>query len=176
MLMMDYQMPQDHLKREYKINHCLGTRQAWLWIRANSWKPLNNTSCDSSIYSKIINSINKLLAESLLEGHTIVFPYKIGRLSIQSVKTYVKLKNGVLKDNYRTDWKTTLKYWQEDPDAQKAHKRIKRIQKYLYFIRYSRRGSSHRYKAFYKFRANRSLVRLVGHEIEKRSLKVARLD
>lgn len=174
--MMDYQQFLSNLQhrgsKPHKIGHCLGTRDAYKWVRKNKWSALDGIPCNESMYSKIINAVNKSIIEHLLEGHSVALPYRMGELSIESRPTEVKFDNGKIRDNYLVDWQKTLQYWYEDKEALKAHKRIKRMQKYLYLIKYSSRGANYRYKNCYDFRVNRSLAKLITQEGSRRKMAV----
>ena len=156
--------------KPYKLPHCLGTRDAWKWVRKNKWKALNGKTIDKLVYSKIINEVNKILAEQLVEGHIIEFPYHMGFLSLASLPARVTFEGDEIVTNYRTDWEKTLPLWFKDEEARNSHKTIRRVQKRIYFIRYSKRKTIYVNKKFYLFRANRSLVRLVGREANERKL------
>lgn len=148
--------------KPHHISHCFGSRDAWKWLRKNKWKELGGKPCDQSLYSNIVSYINQILAEKLLEGHEIVFPYRMGSLRLLSTDAKITIENGVVKTNCFTDWKKTLQYWYEDEGARKAHKTIKWVQKRLVFIKYDRKNATHRNRRFYSFRPNRSLVKALG--------------
>lgn len=160
----------------HRIRHCLGSRDAWKWVRKNKWKALDGKPCGQSQYSEIINTVNQFIVKQLLEGHEVEFPHQMGTLIISSVPTRVSIKNGKVTTNYRTDWKKTLDYWFEDRTAKEGHKYIKRIQKNLYFIRYCKNKALFKNRHFYSFRANRSLVKTFGKAVEEGSVVSERLS
>ena len=167
---MGYQEFLNKLQRrgsnKYKIAHCLGARDAWLWVRRNKWIPLKGNKCSEQLYSEIVSSINLLLVEQLLEGHTIEFPHQMGHLQLISVSPKLKNSNGKYINNYRVDWKKTLDYWYHDEEARKKKQVVKRIQNNIYSIIYSKEGAKYKNQRYYCFRANRSLVRKLGRCIE----------
>lgn len=156
--------------KEHHISHCYGVRDAWKWVRKNKWVSLNNLKCSSSLYAEVVNTTNKILAEMLLEGHEIVLPYQLGSLRIIGVPAQLKMRNGVLRNNYRVDWKKTLDYWYQDSQAKDEKRLIKRIQKNLYSIHYNKSRASYRNQRYYMFRANRGLVRQFGNRIRQGKL------
>jgi hypothetical protein len=166
---MDYQDYLSEIQRRgshpYSINHCLGVRDAWKWVRKNHWEDLNGIPCDPSTYSKIINSINLFLVNQLLEGHYIQFPHQMGGLKLTSKTTKIALEGGVVKNDYPIDWKRTLRYWYEDSQAREAKQCIKRIQRRKYFIRYVRHGTFYKNRKLYSFRINRSLIKKLGKKV-----------
>lgn len=156
--------------KPHKLTHCLGVRDAWKWVRKNKWKALKGNKCSSADYGTVINEVNKILIERLLEGHSIVLPHQMGTLKLTAVNTKISYKDGKLQNNYRTDWKKTLEYWYEDNEAYKEKKRIKRIQKLLYSIKYIKNSARYKNQMFYQFRVNRGLVRTLGNKIENEKL------
>lgn len=153
--------------KPYKIAHCLGARDAWKWVRRNKWKALDGAPCSKLTYGDIISTVNSKLAELMLEGHEVELPYKMGSFILCSLPSRVFFEEGEYKTNYRTDWLKTLALWYEDEKARNTHKPIKRIAKSIYFIRYYKSRANYKNKRFYKFRANRSLVRKLGAAIER---------
>lgn len=178
--MEDYQTFLNKLQKRgskpHKLSHCLGSRDAWKYIRKNKWKYLGGNPCDQSLYSKIISTVNKYLAEQLLEGHTVEFSCNMGSINVASVPSRVYMKEGELVNNYRTDWKKTLDLWYEDEEARNSHKTVKRIQKRIYLIKYNKEEARFHNMRFYSFRANRSLAKTLGREIEKRKIISEHID
>ena len=180
MLTTDYQEFLNKLQKcgskPYKIKHCLGSRNAWKWVRRNKWKALGGERCDQSLYSQIIDEINKILAEKLLEGHDIELPYQMGNLVLSRVPTRVRIVDGESRNNYRIDWKKTCRYMYEDDEAMMQHKRVKRIEPYIYTIRYYKRRAQFQNRCFYWFRPNRSLVRALGKAIDDGRVRAEGVD
>lgn len=156
--------------KPHHITHCLGARDAWKWIRKNDWELLCGQQCSSSLYGKVISTVNKEIINKLLEGHWIFLPHRMGLLAVAAIPTKVFYKGGKLKDNYRIDWKKTLEYWYEDSEARENKRCIKRINDYLYDVRYSKSSACYKNQKFYNFRANRSLVRTLGKKIENEKI------
>lgn len=158
--------------KAHKISHCYGARDAWKWVRKNNWKSLGNNKCESSLYGAVISRVNQLLAEKVLEGHTLELPHQMGTFVLAAAPSAVSFEEGKMKDNYRVDWQKTLAYWYEDEEAKKSKSLIKRVQKYIYFIRYSKHKARYRNQKYYDFRINRSLVRALGKKADNEKLKV----
>ena len=158
------------------ITHCLGVRDAWKWVRKNKWKSLKGKSCSHTLYGSIVNEVNKILMEQLLEGHEIELPHKMGSIYLASTPAKIACEGDEIKTNYRTDWLKTLKLWYEDAEACESHKTVKRIQKDILFIKYDKSRANYTNKRFYVFRANRSLVKKVGHAAESRKLSSVNLN
>jgi hypothetical protein len=156
--------------KPHKISHCLGSRDAFMWVRKHDWIATGGKQVDKLLYSQIISEVHKVLVEAFLEGHEIEFPYQMGSLVLTSVPAKVFYEDGELKTNYRIDWKKTLDYrFHEDPEG---HKFIRRVQSLIYGIKYYKKGARYHNRKFYRFRPNRSLVRTVGAAAEKGRLHV----
>jgi hypothetical protein len=156
--------------KPHKISHCLGSRDAFHWVRKNKWKATGGKTVDKQLYSKIVSEIHKVLVESLLEGHELELPYQMGSLILVRTPSKVYYDNGELKTNYRTDWKKTLNYrFYEDPEG---HQLIKHIEPFIYTVKYYKRGARYHNRKFYNFRANRSLLREVRAAMERGKMNV----
>ena len=153
--------------KPHKLSHCLGARDAWKYIRKNKWAALKGFKCHSELYSNVIDTVNLLIVDYLLEGHEIEFPYQMGSIRLISTPVKLEVVNGKLMNNYRVDWKKTLRCWYEDPSMAKQGKVVKRISKNICSIEYSKLKARYKGKSYYMFRANRSLVRAVGRGLEK---------
>lgn len=156
--------------KPYKLGHCFGARDAFRWIRKNKWKALDGKPCDKLLYSKIISSVNQELVESLLDGHQVELPHQMGTLLLSRMPSWVKIVDGEVKTNYWTDWKKTLEYMYEDKEAREKHSRIRRINSYIYRIRYSKSSAHFQNRYFYKFRPNRSLKKALQTTVEKQKM------
>lgn len=153
--------------KPHRISHCLGTRDAWRWARKLKWEPTGGLKFTSDIFSRIVDTVNQELAESLMEGHEIELPYQMGNLRLIGIPARVKAENGKITTNYRTDWKKTLECWYADPDMRRQRKLVKRPAKYICSISYLKNTARYRNRRYYSFRANRSLVKALGKRIEE---------
>lgn len=156
--------------KPHKLTHCFGARDAWKWVRSNKWKAVGEAPVDQSLYSTIINEVNRCLIELLLEGHQVELPYQMGILILSSLPARVALEDGEWNTNYRTDWVKTTRLWFEDKEAMDTHKPIKRVSQRIYYIRYSKKGARYAHKKYYRFRVNRSLAKRLGKEIATRKM------
>lgn len=158
---------------KYHISHCLGTRDAWKWVRKNKWEALGGKPFDQLLYSKVINDVNIILSQKLLEGHEVEFPYQMGCLLLTFLPTKVRYKDGKLKSTYRTDWKKTMELWYEDEEARKNRLFVKRIQSDIYFLRYFKSKANYKNKRFYVFKPNNKYFRSIGKTAAKMRLNAA---
>ena len=162
--------------KPHRLRHCLGSRDAFHWVRKNKWKATNGKQCDKLLYSRIIHEVHKELVSLMLEGHLVEFPYQMGTLLINCVPAKVFFMDGEYKNNYKVDWKKTLRFLYEDREALEQHRRVKRIVPYIYRIRYYKRSAKYANRRFYSFRANRSFKKLMGSEVEKGRLHVEQTE
>lgn len=156
--------------KPHKISRCFGARDAWKWVRKNKWQALKGQKCSSSVYGAVVDEVNKVLVDQLFAGHAVVFPHQMGSIELTARQAKVSDVGGKVKSNYRVDWKKTLEYWYEDPAAMKERHRIKKIQKYIYSIVYSKHQARYKNQRYYMFRVNRSLVKTLGKAIENQKL------
>ena len=151
--------------KPHRISHCLGSRDAFHWVRKHKWEATGGKPVDKLLYSQIISEIHKVLVEDLLEGHEIEFPYQMGCLVLSRTSAKVFYEDGELMTNYRTDWIKTFRYWfNEDFDI---HKTIKQIQPFVYCVRYYKKRARYHNRKFYHFRPNRSLKWKVTAAVER---------
>jgi hypothetical protein len=162
--------------KPYKISHCLGTRDAWKWVRKNKWKMLGGKPCDQSLYSNVINTVNKKAIDLILEGHEIEVPCRVGSFYLTHVPAKVAVEDGKVKSNYRTDWLKTLQLWYEDIEARNTHRKVKRVQDVITFLYYDRTKANYTNMGFYIFRPNRSIVRIIGRTLENRKLNTRQFN
>ena len=156
--------------KPHTISHCLGSRDAWKWVRKSKWKPLKGYRCSSSLYSEIINEMNLYNLEQLLAGHQVILPHQMGALELIGVSPKVSFEEGSVKSNYRIDWQKTLQYWYEERDARVEKKLVKRVQGIIPSLRYSKKQARYKNQKFYQFRPNRSVVRLLGRKAENEKI------
>ena len=75
--------------RVHKITHSLGVKEAFLWSRKNKFYDTKSISeCD---YYKIVRTVNKLMAEELLNSRDVKLPQKMGILEVRKYPLYVKI-------------------------------------------------------------------------------------
>ena len=139
----------------HEITHCVGTREAWKYVRKNKWKDLGSP-VTSSMYSEIVNLMNKALIEEALTGHKVVFPYGMGSMQIVDEPVTIKPDGS---NNCLVNWKRTLEWWYDDPQAYKARKVLKTPAKSV--VRASFTKGNFKNRRFWAFRFNRSLKRMI---------------
>lgn len=151
--------------KKHSIGHCLGSRDAWKWVRKNKWELLGGNTCSSTLYASVVNAMNEMLIEKLLEGHPIEFPYQMGVLQLVSYEPSLNTKDGKLTNTYPVDWKRTLECWYNDREMREKKMVVKRIQKRIIHIQYSKEKAKFKFRKYYNFRLNRSLTKLLGKRV-----------
>lgn len=153
-------------KRVYKIKDSLDLRKIYRGLNKEKWYG-NKAGITITQFQRIISSVNLLLAESLLEGHTINFPYRMGKIVIIKRKPSDTIdEQGKLKTSRAIDWDKTIKLWYEDEKAHKDKILVRCMDKERFYINYDKRKASYNNNMFFEFRANRSLKNKLKERIE----------
>lgn len=158
------------LKRRHKgplkINKSWGVYDAFKHIRKNKWYNIGRTVTEKDYYY-IIRNVNRLLAEELANGNTVIFPCRMGKLEVRKYAPSAKMVNGKLKINYPVDWGKTLKLWYEDEEEKEKKTLIRRELPYVYFIKYDCYRANYSNKNFYDFAVNRFLKLALNENVRK---------
>ena len=144
-------------KRHHSIKGSLGVRDAFKWCQKNKWPGINTVLKESEFY-KIIRTVNKLIAEELMQGHDVKFPQRMGQLEVRKYETYVKLKDGKIKTNRGIDWNATLQLWYQDEEAKENKILIKSEDLESFTILYNRAVANYNNKTLYQFKPHRALL------------------
>lgn len=110
-----------------------------------------------SQYFSIIRSVNKLLAEQLLDNNDIVFPLRMGKLELRKMPTTLKIVDGKLINRLPIDWDRTIKLWASDQDAYDMRTLVRLEEKETFKILYNKSNANYNNKTFYQFNVNRQL-------------------
>ena len=156
--------------RTHKVTGSLGVYDAYKYIRKNKWLNIGRPLSEHEFYS-IIRKVNEYLADSLLRGHDIVLPHKMGRIEVKKYEARITLEGNKVKTNLPIDWDRTLKLWYEDEESYKNKTLIKVEEKEIYKVYYNRNVAEFTNKAFYQFDVNRELKRRL-----KQNIKEGKLD
>lgn len=150
----------------FKITNSIGVKQLYGIIRKNKWYNIGMPVPEHDFY-KIIREINNLLAQELMEGHTVKFPCRMGKLELKKRPPVYKIKNGKVRTNQPVLWGKTLKLWMEDEEARKNKTVIKSTRDFIYTIDYRAYDSNYNNKTIYQFRVNREIVRTMFKNVEE---------
>ena len=142
--------------RVHKITHSLGVKEAFLWSRKNKLYDTKSVSeCD---YYKIVRTINKLMAEELLNSKDVQLPQKMGMLEVRKYPLYVKFVDGEIKTNRAVDWNATLALWSEDEEAKESKTLVRSEDSERFVIFYNRNAANYPNKTLMRFRPHRKLI------------------
>ena len=140
--------------RNHITNNSYGVYDGYKYYRKN--KPIGKDYIlTESQYFAIIRTINKLLAESLLDGDDISFPHRMGKLEVRKYKSIIKSDGKKIRTNLPIDWNSTLRLWYEDKESYKNKTLIKIPEKEIYKIYYNKNIANFNNKSFYEFKVNR---------------------
>ena len=124
-------------KREHKVTDSIGVYDIYKIIRKNKWFNIGRPLKEHEFYS-IIRSINNYLADNLVNGDDIVFPYGMGRLELRKINITPKIINGKLIISKPIDWDRTLKLWYEDNESFKQKTLVRVENNDLFKITYNK--------------------------------------
>lgn len=156
--------------RTHKVNNSYGVYDGYKYLRKNKWLDVGQSVTEHQYYS-IIRRMNNLLADSLIQGHDIELPCRMGTIEVRKYDAVISINNGKVKTNLPIDWDRTLKLWSEDEEAYKERTLIKAEEKEIFSIYYNRTKAKYENKSFYEFLPNRQLKLML-----KRNIKAGRLD
>lgn len=162
------------VSRKHKITGSIGVYSAYKYIRKNKWLNIGRPITEHEFYS-IIRKMNNYLADSLLYGHSIVFPKRMGELELRKGPTSVSIVNGKIKNNMPIDWDQTLKLWYEDTEAFKNKTLVRLRETELFKVVYNRIRATYKNKAFYNFKLNRDLKVRIKKKIRSGTLDAFKL-
>jgi len=86
-------------------------------------------------YMEITSAFMKFIANKLLDGASVVLPYKMGTIDVIGRKPKVKIVNGEIK-GLSPDWKSTLQLWKDDPEAKTEKRKLYHFNDHTGGIRY----------------------------------------
>lgn len=152
--------------KKVKITNSWGVYDAYKLMRKNGWYNIGRPLKEHEFYS-IIRKVNKILAEGLAKGSTVVFPDKMGVLELRKMPVGVSLVNGELKNTYPIDWKNTLLLWFEDKEAEVNKTLLRKEVKNLYYVKYNKFHAYYTNRCFYEFKLNRFIKLALKENINK---------
>lgn len=151
--------------RQHKISNSYGVYDAYKYLRKNKWLDVGQPVTEHQFYS-IIRGVNNLLADSLLQGHDIELPNRMGTIEVRKYNVRISIDNGKVKTNLPIDWDRTLKLWSEDEEAYKERTLVKMEEKEIFKVYYNRFKANYNNKSLYEFTVNRDLKRRLKQKIK----------
>lgn len=151
--------------RVHRVNNSYGVYDAYKYIRKYKWFNIGQPVTEHQFYY-IIRNINNLLSDSLVQGHDIKLPCRMGTIEIRKYDAIISINNGKIKTNLPVDWDRTLKLWLEDEEAYKEKTLIKMEEKEIFKIHYNRIRADYNNKSYYEFIVNRDLKKRLKKRIK----------
>ena len=150
--------------RNYKITNSIGVYDIYKKIRKNHWYDIGRPLKEHEFYA-IIRSINKLLAENIVNGEIVVFPASMGKLELRKYPRGVSFMNGKLKNTYPIDWKSTNQLWAEDEEEHQKKTLLRYESPVVYHVRYCKEDATYENKMFYQFRLHQKVRKKLKENI-----------
>ena len=120
-------------------------------------------------FGRILKDLNNAIAEKILEGYSFKMPLRMGVLAVTKKKEFVDFKDGKAVTNRPIDFASTMKLWEEHPEAREQKKYVRYLNKhtngYIYKIAYNRFYATFRNKAAYSVQVNRGMKRGLAQKI-----------
>lgn len=153
--------------RKHKVKNSLGIRDAFLYLQSRKWINIGQALKEQT-FQRIIRDVNNLLAIEIMEGNRIIFPERMGSLEVRKQERFADIVDGKLRTNYMVDWDKTLELWSEDAEAYQNRTLVRDIEsKERVTIFYNRKTADYENKAYFRFKPNRALYRILKQNINK---------
>lgn len=150
--------------RDYKITNSIGVYDLYKKIRKNHWYDIGRPLKEHEFYA-IIRGVNKLLAENIVNGETVVFPEQMGKLELRKYPRGVSFVDGKLKNTYPIDWKSTNQLWSEDEEEHRKKTLLRYETPIIYNVRYCKENATYENKTFYQFRLHQKVRKKLKENI-----------
>lgn len=154
------------IPRTAKVRNSWGIYAVYKHIRKNKWYDIDRPLKEGEFYS-IIRKVNKLLADEVAKGNTIVFPSRMGKLELRKYKCGASYVNGRLKITYPIDWQATLRLWYEDPVEREKKTLVRRNNSESFVVKYNKRDANYENRSFYEFALNRFIKQALNENVKK---------
>ena len=152
--------------RNYKVKGSVGVYDMYKYIRKNHWFNIGRPVTEKEFYA-IIRGINRLLAENIVNGKTVKFPYKMGSLELRKFQVGVSFKDGKLHNTYPINWGKTLQLWYEDPEAHRKKILLRDENPWMFSVRYNKYHAIYNNKQFYQFDVNTFIKKGLSKNIKQ---------
>lgn len=149
-----------------KVRDSIGVYDIYKKIRKNHWYDIGRPLKEKEFYS-IIRGINRLLAEEIVQGHTVSFPHHMGWMELRKYKAGAFIEDGKLKITYPIDWDSTLKLWSSDAEAHQKKIMLRHSNEWVYHVKYNKHFAMYENKIFYQFALNTFIKRALSENIKQ---------
>lgn len=156
-------------KRIHKVKNSYGVYDYFKYYRKNRPKSAEYVLTESQ-YFAIIRRVNEYIVDSIIKGEDVILPYRLGKIELRKISTYINFEGGKIRTNLAVDWDKTLKLWYEDSEAYKAKTLIKSEDKSIYKIHYNKVSADYTNKSFFKIDFNRDFKRRLKINIRENSI------
>jgi hypothetical protein len=150
-----------------KINADFGIREYYQdYIKKFEDSSVHNI--DKHKYKTIIEMMGELLFKELLTSNEVRLPKRLGIISFKKYKQNIKVRNGIMGGNLPPDWKKTLEYWKENPNAERKVLRTlnEHFDGYRVKLVYNKKTANFKNKTAYRIKLVRDLHRQLAKEIK----------
>lgn len=124
---------------------------------------------DIKNYLKIVADYNKFLIEKVLEGEAVMFPEKLGTLSIVGRKQKIKLDEDGNPKGLPPNWRKTKELWDSNAKAKEEKKLVYCLNEHTDGVRYKyiwqKRRMLIKNKNLYSFKLTRANKRTLHKKI-----------
>lgn len=151
-------------RNQFKIRNSWGVYDAYKSLRKNHWFNIGRALTEHEFYT-IIRSVNKLLADNIVNGETVIFPANMGMLELRKHPKGVSFVNGKLKNTYPIDWGSTKKLWESDEEERQKATLIRYETPNVYHVKYCRGCATYENKSFYQFKLNAHIKKRLKEKI-----------
>lgn len=155
-----------------KVTNSWGVYDALKKVRKNGWYDIGKPVPEHDFYA-IIRNVNKLLAQEIVEGRTITFPSRMGKLELRKTPRGASIVDGKLKISYPPDWSETLKLWYEDEEAREKKTLIRDESPFAYKVKYDKYDATYENKTFYQFVLNKFIKQALKENIKNGKIDTA---
>ena len=149
---------------KFKVRNSFGVYDAYKIVRRNNWFDIGRPLKEHEFYA-VIRGVNKLLAENIANGDTVVFPSQMGKLELRKYPKGVSFEGGQLKNTYPIDWKSTNQLWAEDKEEKLKHTLLRYESPMVYHVKYCKEDATYENKTFYQFTLNRFIKKKLKENI-----------
>ena len=156
-------------KKKFKVRGSWGVYHALKHIQRNKWYDIGRPVTPYEFYA-IVRGVNKLLAEELAKGETIIFPMNMGKIELREKKKGAWMIDGKVVVNYPINWNKTLKLWYEDSEAQKEKVLVRDESGSIYRAKYNKYKAKYENKSFYEFTLTRAIKQALKKNINNRQI------
>jgi len=133
----------------------------------DAYKKFEDKSIPYQEYAKILEDFFKFIIQQVFKSYEVKLPERFGTLQMVGtrIKPTINKETGEIGRGLAPDWKTTKKFWENNPIAKEKKEVIyflnEHTQRVRYRVHWSKRHIYHENKELYTFRLSRANRRTV---------------